>query len=295
MPAGGVHHLQRGREIAPALVEVPEVVEPVAGGHVPLGVAVHGRGDGTDAGAGQDVEPAVPGDGEVDDGGGAALQQLGDGVLGRGLVGRELGRGAARLLGEARGHEDGFLVEDAGHVEAGVAQLLDQAAAQAFGLQVGVDVHHARHQAECRAVDHRVGRPGVVGVEMDQPVVLEHHVDVLAEEVLLLDRVPGDHPAGAPNAMNGHATAPPATNTPDRSIPHARGARKAGQGRDFGPSPAAFTAAAARSCCAPRRTRAPAGSSFRRRRSSGRPGRGLSRRRSVSGRTGGWPPSTASS
>ena len=93
---------------------VPDIVEAMAGRHEPAGIAIHRRSDGADAGVGQGVEPAVPGDREIGDRGAAALQQLGDGVLGRGLVGLELGRRAARLFGEARGHEHRLLVENTG-------------------------------------------------------------------------------------------------------------------------------------------------------------------------------------
>ena len=82
----GINRGERGREIAAALLEIPDIVEPMAGRHVPLGVAIHRRGDGADPGVGQDVEPAVIGHGEVGHRGAAALQELGDRILGRGPV-----------------------------------------------------------------------------------------------------------------------------------------------------------------------------------------------------------------
>ncbi len=200
----GIDGLERRRKVAPALREVPLVIEAMAGRHDPPGVAIHRRCHRADAGAGQHVEPAVPCHGKIGHGGAAALQQLGDRILGRGLVGLELCGRAARLLGQARRHEHRLLVEDAGHVERRIAQLLDQPAAEALGLQMRVDVHHSRHDAQPASIDPTVGRPGIARIDVDQPVAVEHDIDVVAEIVLPRGGVPRDHPARIPDAGDGH-------------------------------------------------------------------------------------------
>src|SRR6185503_8015391 len=86
--------------------------------------------------------------------------------------------------------------------------LLDQAAAEALRLQVGVDVDHAGHDAEARAVDLAVDPAGIGRIDMDDPVAVERHVDVVAEIVLAEMAVPGDRPARLADAADGHRPLP---------------------------------------------------------------------------------------
>ena len=55
----GVHGLERRREIAATFLQVPQIVEPMTGRHMPFGVSVHRRSDRPDAGLGQQVEPTI--------------------------------------------------------------------------------------------------------------------------------------------------------------------------------------------------------------------------------------------
>ena len=71
-------------------------------------------------------------------------------------------------------------VEDAGHVERGIAQLLDQAAPQALRLQMGMDIDHPGHHAKRGTVDDLVDLSGVIWIDMDQPIAVEHDIDALA-------------------------------------------------------------------------------------------------------------------
>jgi len=110
-PSGGmtfrpVDDVERVRKIAPAFLEVPGVVQPMPGRHRPLCIAIHWRRDGADACVRQQVEPTVIGHGEIDDGCRAALQKLGNCVLGGRPIGDQLCRRAACLFAQARGHEN---------------------------------------------------------------------------------------------------------------------------------------------------------------------------------------------
>ena len=152
-------------------LHVPLVFELVAVAREPPRIAEHRRGDGADARLGQRVDPAVEGRRDIDHGGDAAHQQLGE--------------------RHAHGGDRAFpiIVEDRQELikravpEAGAARLVGDALAQRLATRMGMNIDEARKKEPLRAVDLHIARLGTIFAEERDLPVANHQIDVAAVNV----------------------------------------------------------------------------------------------------------------
>ena len=171
---------------------VPGVFDHVAVLGKPAGGAEHRRDADPHAGLRQQVEPAGMRHRQVGERGDAGQQQLGQ-------------RDAHAMRdGLGVGAEDRQVFVERGIVEAGRADLVDQALVHRLAGRVGVDVDQARHDHQAGAVDGGVGGACVVAADEDQRAAVECHVGVGEIDVRLRAGVPGDHHSGVADE-GGHA------------------------------------------------------------------------------------------
>ena len=172
---------------------VPFVLDAVAVLRGPLGGFEHGCDADAHAGFRQQVEPAGVGHREVGDGGDAGKQEFAKGDAD--AVGDGVGVGA----------EDGHVFVEGRVVEAGRADLVDEALVHGLAAGVAVDVDEAGHDHRVAAVDFVVDRPGVVAADVGDGAALEDdvgtgHVGVGAG---VSRTVPGDEHIGVADDGGG--------------------------------------------------------------------------------------------
>src|SRR5262245_35925586 len=176
-------------ESVPARLFVPGIVELVPVFGKPAGIPEHRRQNTADARFGKRVEPAFEGNRQIDDGGDAAEEELGE---------RDPHR---------RDRSLGIVVEDGQELvkrtvpEAGAAALVGNALAQRLSGGMRVDVDEAGQQQALGAIDLGVGRLGIALAHENNVAAAHRHVEIAPIDMAGAGLIPGDDPGGI--AKNG--------------------------------------------------------------------------------------------